>query len=189
MAMTTSLRIRRMTLCGLFSALIAIGAFIQIPVPFMDYFTLQFLFVLLAGMLLGPVNGGLAVAVYVAVGLAGVPIFAAGGGISYLFRPSFGYLLGFIAAAWLTGFLCRKSGAVRMRQFLPAAFAGMAVTYGFGFLYKYLILNQYMGQPTPLLAIVLSAFPLDMPGDAVLCLAASALAGRLRAVLVRERLV
>lgn len=117
--MTTSLRIRRMTLCGLFSALIAIGAFIQIPVPFMDYFTLQFLFVLLAGMLLGPVNCGLAVAVYVAVGLAGVPIFAAGGGISYLFRPSFGYLLGFIAAAWLTGFLCRKSGAARMRQFLP----------------------------------------------------------------------
>ena len=58
----------------------------------MDYFTLQFLFVLLAGRLLGPVNGTIAVAVYVAVGLAGVPIFAAGGGISYLFRPSFGYL-------------------------------------------------------------------------------------------------
>lgn len=65
----------------------------------------------------------------------------------------------------------------------------MAVTYGVGFLYKYLILNQYLGQPTPLLVVVLSAFPLDMPGDAVLCLAASALAGRLRAVLVRERLV
>lgn len=75
--MTASTRVRRMTLCGLFSALIAIGAFIQIPVPFMDYFTLQFLFVLLAGMLLGPVNGTIAVAVYVAVGLAGVPIFAA----------------------------------------------------------------------------------------------------------------
>ena len=118
-----------------------------------------------------------------------MPIFAAGGGISYLFRPSFGYLLGFIAAAWLTGFLCRKTRAARMRQFLPAAFAGMAVTYGVGFLYKYLILNQYLGQPTPLLVVVLSAFPLDMPGDAVLCLAASALAGRLRAVLVRERLV
>ena len=44
--MTASTRVRRMTLCGLFSALIAIGAFIQIPVPFMDYFTLQFLFVL-----------------------------------------------------------------------------------------------------------------------------------------------
>lgn len=70
-------------------------------------------------MLLGPVNGTIAVAVYVAVGLAGVPIFAAGGGISYLFRPSFGYLLGFIAAAWLTGFLCRKTRAARMRQFLP----------------------------------------------------------------------
>ena len=41
-----------MVRCGLFTALIAVGAFIQIPVPFMDYFTLQFLFVLLAGMIL-----------------------------------------------------------------------------------------------------------------------------------------
>ena len=40
------------------------------------------------------IRGSLAVAVYVAVGLAGIPVFAAGGGIQYVFRPSFGYLLG-----------------------------------------------------------------------------------------------
>ena len=34
-----------MVLCGMFAALVAIGAFIQIPVPYMDYFTLQFFFV------------------------------------------------------------------------------------------------------------------------------------------------
>ena len=42
-----------MVLCGMFAALVAIGAFIQIPVPYMDYFTLQFFFVLLAGLILG----------------------------------------------------------------------------------------------------------------------------------------
>ena len=40
-----------MVLCGMFTALVAIGAFIQIPVPYMDYFTLQFFFVLLAGLI------------------------------------------------------------------------------------------------------------------------------------------
>ena len=46
-----------LALCGLFTALVAIGAFLQIPVPYFDYFTLQFLFVLLAGMALGSKMG------------------------------------------------------------------------------------------------------------------------------------
>ena len=48
----------RMALCSLFTALIAIGAFLQIPLPNFDYFTLQFFFVLMAGMLLGARLGG-----------------------------------------------------------------------------------------------------------------------------------
>ena len=46
--------------CGLFTALIAVGAFIKIPIPVVP-FTLQYLFTMLAGLLLGPVNGALAV--------------------------------------------------------------------------------------------------------------------------------
>ena len=86
---TTMTKTRSMVQCALFAALVAIGAFIQIPVPYMDYFTLQFLFVLLAGMLLGSARGALSVSVYVLVGLVGFPVFAAGGGIQYIFRPSF----------------------------------------------------------------------------------------------------
>lgn len=184
-----NLSVRRMSFCALFTALIAVGAFLQIPVPFMDYFTLQFLFVLLAGMLLGSGGGSLSIAVYVALGLSGVPIFAAGGGIQYIFRPSFGYLLGFIGAAALTGWISHKASAVRFWKFFPAALAGLAFTYAVGFLYKYIILNHYLGQPTPLAVIFLSAFPLDLPGDLVLCVAASALAGRLRRVLEKEHLI
>ena len=87
-----------MVLCGMFAALVAIGAFIQIPVPYMDYFTLQFFFVLLAGLILGADKGAISVGCYVLLGLVGVPIFAAGGGIGYIFRPSFGYLVGFIVS-------------------------------------------------------------------------------------------
>ncbi|MEA4988261.1 MAG: biotin transporter BioY, partial [Anaerovorax sp.] len=80
MTFANKIKTKKLVLCSLFSALIAVGAFIQIPVPFMDYFTLQFLFVLLAGMILGSKLGMISVAVYVAAGLAGFPIFAAGGG-------------------------------------------------------------------------------------------------------------
>lgn len=187
--MTTSSRTHRIVLCGLFTALIAIGAFIQIPVPYLDYFTLQFLFVILAGMLLGARWGAAAVGAYVALGLAGLPIFAAGGGLQYVLRPSFGYLLGFIVTAWLVGVLGARTNATRFTQLLPIALTGMVVTYIIGFAYKYIILNTYLGQPTPLVVVLLSAFPLDMPGDTVLCILASGLAVRLRTALNREGLL
>ena len=60
-----------MVLCAMFTALTAIGAFIQIPVPYMDYFTLQFFFVLLAGILLGSKMGAVSVGCYVLLGLIG----------------------------------------------------------------------------------------------------------------------
>ena len=55
----------KLALCSLFTALIAIGAFLQIPLPNFDYFTLQFFFVLMAGMLLGARLGALSAALYV----------------------------------------------------------------------------------------------------------------------------
>lgn len=170
---------KNLILCALFCALIAIGAFIQIPVPYLDYFTLQFFFVIMAGLLLGAKLGAISVLCYVALGLAGFPIFAAGGRISYVLRPSFGYLLGFIAAAFVTGILCPKEKNKRTfgRYFL-ATLAGFAVTYIIGIAYKYVVLNAYMGMETPILLIFLSCFPLDIPGDLFLCTIASLAAKR-----------
>lgn len=180
---------KELVLCSLFSALIAVGAFIQIPIPFMDYFTLQFLFVVLAGMILGSKLGMLSVAVYVAVGLVGFPVFAAGGGIGYIFRPSFGYLIGFIVAAFVVGLLCEKVSAFTFRQYLFAALAGMLTTYAIGFAYKYGILNFYMGEMTPLSLIFLSALPLDIPGDTALCVVGASIALRLVPALKKENLI
>lgn len=63
-----------LTYCSLFTALIAAGAFIKIPVPVVP-FTLQFLFTTLAGLLLGAKRGFISVAAYMVLGLAGLPIF------------------------------------------------------------------------------------------------------------------
>ena len=61
--------------CGLFTALIAVGAFIKIPIPVVP-FTLQYLFTMLAGLLLGSRRGTLSVAAYMILGLVGLPIFS-----------------------------------------------------------------------------------------------------------------
>lgn len=63
--------------CGLFTALIAVGAFIKIPIPVVP-FTLQYLFTMLAGLLLGSRLGTLSVLSYMLLGLAGLPIFSEG---------------------------------------------------------------------------------------------------------------
>ena len=72
---------KNLAYCALFTALIAVGAFIRVPVPVVP-FTLQYLFTMLAGLLLGPRLGTIAVGTYVLLGLVGVPIFAQGGGFS-----------------------------------------------------------------------------------------------------------
>ena len=84
--MEKKLSVKEIVCGGMFTELVAAGAFIQVPIPGMDYFTLQFLFVLLAGMILGHKMGIVSVGVYVLLGLCGLPIFAAGGGIAYIFR-------------------------------------------------------------------------------------------------------
>jgi len=168
-----------LALCGLFTALVAIGAFIQIPIPYMDYFTLQFFFVLLAGIILGGKRAAMSVGCYVLIGLFGVPVFAAGGGFSYVLRPSFGYLLGFILAAFVVGKLCEKM-KTGYRSYFLACLAGFAVTYALGIVYKYMILNFYTGTPITWAVILISCFPLDMPGDFILCILASGLGLRLK---------
>ena len=68
---------REMVLCALFAALIAVGAFIRVPVPVVP-FTFQFLFTMLAGLLLGGRLGATSVSLYLMMGLAGLPVFAEG---------------------------------------------------------------------------------------------------------------
>ena len=93
-ARSQALTTREMAQIGLFTALIAAGAYIKINIPvqpFPMHFTMQFLFVLLAGFLLGARRGAICVGIYLAVGLSGIPVFAAGGGPAYLIRPTFGF--------------------------------------------------------------------------------------------------
>ena len=87
-----NIKTRDLIYCALFAALTAIGAFLHFQL-FQATITLQFFFTAMAGLLLGAKLGALSQLLYVALGLVGVPIFAAGGGFGYIFNPTFGFLL------------------------------------------------------------------------------------------------
>jgi len=141
-----------------FALLTWAGARISVPLPFTPVpGTLQTLAVLLAGALLGARAGAASQAVYLFMGVAGLPVFALpGAGPGYLLGPTGGYLLGFVGAAYVTG-----SVLVRLRPLgLPAAalafLAGCAAVYACGIAW----LDVLMGDPGAALRAGLLPFAL-----------------------------
>lgn len=149
---------------ALLAALTAVGAFIRFPLGALS-FTMQDMFTVLAGVLLGWKWGAASQAVYVALGLIGLPIFTQGGGLGYVFQPSFGFLLGIIPAAALTGALAGEGGDPR--RVIPACVAGLGVMYLVGVPYMGMILNLYMGKGLSVWTIVKTGLLVYLPGDAL----------------------
>ncbi len=171
--------------CGIFTALIAVGAFIKVPVPVVP-FTLQFLFTMLAGLLLGSRMGAVSVAVYMLLGLAGLPIFTEGGGIWYVLKPSFGYIIGFCIGAYVTGKMAEKMRKLTMAGYLLANFTGLFIVYGTGMMYYYIICNYVIDTPIGVWPLFLYCFLLAVPGDICLCILAALLAKRIRPMAFRQ---
>ena len=126
-----SVALRRVVAVAAFVLATAVGAKVAIPLPGTPVpFTFQVVFVILAGALLGPRLGATAQIAYVALGVAGAPVFAAGGGLAYLLGPTGGYLLAFPLAAFTVGFVSgRDAGIARMTL---ALIAGVAVIHAGG---------------------------------------------------------
>lgn len=140
-------QLRNIIRIALFAALTAVGAFIKIPTPLVP-FTLQIFFVFLSGALLGAKHGLYAQTLYIGIGLIGFPILANGGGISYIFQPSFGFLIGNIFGAYIIGRLVEKSKRPSKRTFIQANLIGLAIIYLVGLIYFYMILNFWLDKPT-----------------------------------------
>ena len=172
------LSLREMILCAMFVALVAAGAFIRIPVG-TDVYTLQFLFTLLAGLLLGARLGATAVATYVLLGLVGVPVFASGGGPGYVLQPTFGYLIGFILQAWYCGAAARRLSARNFKRLLAVNGGGMAIVYLIGISYFYFVSNYVIDAPIAVWPVIFYCGILQVVPDFLLCVAAAGLAVRL----------
>jgi biotin transport system substrate-specific component len=124
-------QLKRMVYAALMAALTAAGAYIAIPIGPVPI-VLQNLFVMLAGVLLGSRWGSISIGVYLIAGAAGLPVFAGGtGGIGKFVGPTGGYLLGFLAAAYLIGMISER-GRGRVIIDVLAMVAGTAIIYAFG---------------------------------------------------------
>ena len=179
--------------CGLFAALIAAGAFIKFMIPLGVYevtFSLQFLFSLMAGLLLGARSGLMSVLTYLIIGLVGVPVFAHGGGPAYLLRPTFGFLIGFAAAAWIAGKLREIFGRPVFPKLLFACFLGEMAYYACGLIYYYFMFNYVLtnGTTIGLKELFLVWFLSTVVPDFILCVLAAALACRLIPLLESGRM-
>lgn len=180
------MKTKDMILCAMFVALIAVGAFIKVPVPVVP-FTLQLLFTMMAGLLLGGDLGFVAVAVYILMGLAGMPVFAEGGGLSYIFKPSFGYLIGFALGSYATGKIANAEVNPDYKRLLIANFVGLFIVYAVGMVYYYFISKYYLGTPIGVWPLFLYGFIMAVPGDIVLCIVGAILGRRMLPVLGLQR--
>lgn len=180
-------RTYKMILVALFAALIAVGAFIRIPVPLVP-FTMQTFFIVLAGMLLGKDLGAASALVYLLIGLAGIPVFTQGGGIGYVLKPSFGYLIGFVAGAFVTGAIARKAGHPSFWRLLIAALLGLIAVYVLGTTYFYFLSNYYLGNQVSVWTAVLYCFLVFVPGDLAKSVVAALIAKRIIPMLQKNNL-
>jgi biotin transport system substrate-specific component len=168
-----------LVMSALFAALIAAGTFVSIPIPVSPVpIALQNLFAVLAGLVLGPALGAAAVALYLAAGIIGAPVFAgASGGIARLLGPTGGFLIGYLLAGFTGGMI---TGFPKQGQKLPAWRIALAICAAFLVVYvpgvAWLKISTHRSWGA---AFAGGCIPF-IPGDIVKALVAAAIAPRLR---------
>ncbi|PYE48393.1 biotin transporter BioY [Deinococcus yavapaiensis] len=163
---------RDVALVVLAAAFVALLAQVEVPIKPVPI-TLQTLGVLLVGAALGSKRGAAAIATYLAAGAVGLPVLAGGaGGLAKIFGPTGGFLIGFIAAAFVVGWLVERLAADRkVLGTVGAMIAGNLVIYAFGL--------PWLALAVPALrewsALLAAGFTPFLLGDALKLLLAAAL--------------
>lgn len=177
----------RLAMVALFTALVSVGAFIKIPMPFMDYITMQFFFVILSGFVLGSKLGALSLTIYLLLGICGVPVFAGGGGFNYVLMPTFGYIISFIFASYAIGYISER-GTPSMKRYFFASMVGFVLIYAIGIAYKLIIMLFYIKTDKAISVLLLSSISIQMPIDIVKCFIVATVALQLKKVVSKMSL-
>lgn len=115
----------------------------QVAIPFWPVpLTMQTFAVLFVGTALGPVRGALSLALYLVLGVAGLPIFSGGESGSLFALTSGGYIVGFVLAALVTGALARLAWDRRVLKTVVAFLAGTVTIYAVGLPWLYVSLGN-----------------------------------------------
>ncbi|MFC0469592.1 biotin transporter BioY [Halalkalibacter kiskunsagensis] len=185
----TNIRTVDLVLVAMFAALMAIGANItsflvigSVPI------TMQTLFAILAGALLGSRLGSLAIIVYLLVGLVGFPVFSQfSGGLRTLVSPTFGFLLSFILVAFITGLIIEKSKKKVLPTFIISCFVGLIINYVVGTHYMYFAFQFLTGIEAVSYQVVWAWMVAPAVKDVVLTIFAAILSSRIYHTVNRRR--
>ncbi len=161
--------IKEMTKSAIFCTLLCIGAFIKIPFPNMPM-TMQMFFVLLGAVVLRPTTVLLSVALYIALGFAGLPVFSQGGGLSYVMVPSFGYILGFLPAVYF---------GAKTKSLIKALAVCILWVYAVGLSYFWALTGALSGDFKIFIHIIKVYIPAMLPKDILSAALAAIVAKRL----------
>ena len=153
-----------MILIALFASVTGLGAFIKIPIPVVPI-TLQIVFALMSGIVLGAKRVMLSQLLYIILGLIGLPVFTSGGGPQYILSPTFGYLIGMIFAAYIVGKLRENMEHITILKLFLISMVGIGVIYIFGLVHLYSIKNLYLGQATSVWSVLYYGFLVTIVGD------------------------
>lgn len=171
---------KKMVLSLGMAALIGLAAQVRVPLPWSPVpITGQTFAVLLAGVLMGTWWGGVSLALYAGLGIAGVPWFTGwGGGLSYLAGPTGGYIIGFIFAALFLGYVTDRY--VRARRFASMLaimlFANFVLIYVPGLLQLGLWMNFVKGTPATFSSLLMMGAIPFIAGDVIKAVLAAGIA-------------
>ncbi len=164
-------RTLRLVRIAIFVALIIVGAFVKFPIGIVPV-SMQFAFCMFASLMLGGLDAFICVAIYIVMGLVGIPVFSAGGGITYVLQPTFGYILGFLIAAPVGGFVARgfkNNSTLNIWRLLLGAFCALVIVYFVGVMYMYLMLNFYVGKAMTMAKAWMVGCAVFLPTDCSWC--------------------
>ena len=171
--------IRMMVYASLLAALTAASAFIIIPIGEVPVVLYNF-FILMMGLLLGSRWGAASIAVYLLAGGLGLPVFAGGkGGIAILLGPTGGYLIGFLPAVFIIGFISEKFKQ-RFSYDIIAMLCGTAVIYACGVIQLKIVLGK-----TWMVTMALGVFPFII-FDMIKVVAAAVTAKAVRPIIMNK---
>ena len=168
---------RDLIITALFTSLTAVSAFISVPLGPIPV-TLQTIFVVLSGLILGARLGALSQITYIILGLIGLPIFSGGtGGLTSIVSPTFGFLISFIAAAYVIGKFTEKNKS--LPKIICSVILGNLVIYIIGVPYFYFIFTHYLGKSINFYEAFKYACLPFIPGDIIKATLAITLAKQL----------
>lgn len=168
-------QLRMLIFASLLAALMAAGAYLAIPVGPVPI-VMQNMFVFLAGLLLGGRWGLASVAVYLLTGALGLPVFAGGmGGIGRIIGPTGGYLIGYLPAVFIVGYISEKAAA-RIGYDVLAMVCGTIVLYACGVTWLKILTGMTWTK-----TLTVGMYPF-LIGDAIKIAAAALIARALRPV-------